>query len=183
MFPALVFSLFFGFIISSSLVLQKKYPVKASYWQWVLLGTVIGGGVVMLSPNESALNPGLVYVFISGFLAASAMLLPGISGSYVLLLLGIYEYVLSSINSLSYGTIIILVSGIITGALLMSGLISYLLAKYNKKTMVTLITIIFVSSIKVLLRAVAAGQPLQLITGITGGMAAGLIIGFLGDRT
>ena len=73
-------------------------------------------------------------IFLAGFIAISAMLLPGISGSYILLILGKYEFMLESISSLNWTNILVFSLGAFGGILSFSKLIYFLLNNFYKTT-------------------------------------------------
>jgi putative membrane protein len=133
----LLWSFFFGLIIASIYLVGKKVT------QWGLtkiiglsLGTGLAFYITLLPPME---NPNaLWYVFISGAIAICAMILPGISGSFILLLLGSYELVLTAIKDLKLTIIIVFASGCIVGLLSFSKLLSWMFKKYHDLTIAIL---------------------------------------------
>lgn len=95
--PKQVYAIFFGLVLASALILGKRLP----HWSPVrivsfVVGTGIGWGVVNLVPVETPENP--AFIFLCGFVAISAMLLPGISGSFILLILGKYAYIFGNLT-------------------------------------------------------------------------------------
>ena len=133
----LLWSFFFGLIIASIYLVGKKVT------QWnlpkiigLIIGTSVAFYITLLPPME---NPNaLWYVFISGAIAICAMILPGISGSFILLLLGSYELVLSSIKDLKLTIIAVFASGCIVGLLSFSKLLSWMFKKYHDITIAIL---------------------------------------------
>ncbi len=118
-----------------------------------LIGLVVGISLVFLIPISA--EPSLLYVFLGGFLAVSAMLLPGVSGSFVLLVLGLYEFILNVINNLfgnlKYVTVFVL--GAIGGMYVMSRVISFLFRKDKSKTLYLLLGLVL-GSLSVPLRGI-----------------------------
>ncbi len=95
MYPQYVYSFFFGLVIASIPLFIRKYRFTAQAWMWMLLGILLATiGLQMISGQE---NAQFFYVFLSGFLALMAMMLPGISGSYILLILGQYVLIMDAI--------------------------------------------------------------------------------------
>jgi putative membrane protein len=97
--PKHVYAVFFGLVLGSTIVLTRRVP----NWEWprmamVLVGTALGFAIVNLVPVDTPDSP--AFIFLCGLLAICAMLLPGISGSFVLLILGKYEYIMSSLSAL-----------------------------------------------------------------------------------
>lgn len=133
----LLWSFFFGLIISSIYLVGKT--VKK--WEFTkVLGLLIGAGIAyyitILPPME---NPNaLWYVFLSGAIAICAMILPGISGSFILLLLGSYEMVLSAIKDVKLAIIGVFAVGCITGLLSFSKLLNWMFKKYHDLTIAIL---------------------------------------------
>ncbi|MDB4534548.1 DUF368 domain-containing protein [Vicingaceae bacterium] len=133
----LLWAFFFGLIISSIYLVGKKIK------KWDIskvIGLIIGTGfafyITLLPPIE---NPNaLWYVFLSGAIAICAMILPGISGSFILLLLGSYELVLTSIKDLKLTIIAVFASGCIVGLLSFSKLLSWMFKKYHDLTIAIL---------------------------------------------
>jgi len=139
--PEATFGLFFGLISAS--VVSLLLSVKVTHlraWLWWLAG--LGGGlfVVMLVPAQTPSTAW--FIFICGAVAATAMLLPGVSGSFVLLVLGKYAEVLEALASLNMAFILPLLAGIATGAIAFASSISWLLANYYQRTMLTVIGVL-----------------------------------------
>ncbi|MVO10506.1 DUF368 domain-containing protein [Flavobacterium sp. TP390] len=100
--PIVVWSFFFGLVIASILFIWKEI----STWSWkaivsLLIGIVISYYITIAKPTESP--DSYWYLFISGFLAIIAMILPGVSGAFILLLMGSYQTVIGTINQLREG--------------------------------------------------------------------------------
>lgn len=153
-----VSSVFMGFIIFSIplIIKEEKESLKGKYKN--LIFTLIGIGVVAavtyFNPmtgeenvvNLSNLNPGLcIYVFVSAMIAISAMVLPGISGSTLLLIFGLYIPIISAIKDLlhlNFSVLPILIVfglGVITGIILVIRLIKIALKKYRSQTIYCII--------------------------------------------
>ena len=100
--PIVVWSFFFGLVIASILFIWKEITT----WSWkaivsLLIGIVISYYITIAKPTESP--DSYWYLFISGFLAIIAMILPGVSGAFILLLMGSYQTVIGTINQLREG--------------------------------------------------------------------------------
>jgi len=131
--PIALWSFFFGLIfISSLLVFKRIHHWNAGIILGGIIGTVIGYYFTLFSPIET--NNGLIYVFFSGVLAISAMILPGISGSYILLIIGKYEFIINSLKELKIDIIIVFGLGCAVGLLSFSRVISWILKKYHNIT-------------------------------------------------
>ena len=100
--PVLVWSFFFGLVIASILLIWKeitKWTFKAIFA--LLMGIIISYYITIARPVESPES--FPYLFLSGFLAIIAMILPGVSGAFILLLMGSYQTVIGTINQFREG--------------------------------------------------------------------------------
>lgn len=140
-YPIYLFSLFFGLIIASSILLIPRKNIKGASIIFLILGFIIAWIITSLTSANTPEN--YAFIFLSGSIAICAMILPGISGSFVLLLLGKYEFILNTIknpfilNNLII--IIIFILGCIIGLLAFSRLLNFLLKKYYTPTLMLLI--------------------------------------------
>lgn len=143
--PELIYGLFFGLILGSIFILVKA--LERFGWVHVLLmaaGTLGGWWAVTLVPTATPETP--LFVFLSGSVAICAMVLPGISGSYLLLILGKYDYILSQLALLgspeTAGGLLALLpfaGGAALGLGLFTRLLSWLLDHYYGPTLAVLI--------------------------------------------
>ena len=132
-YKVLLFSFFFGLIFFSSIRLVSNLkPSSTLDFLTVFVGLVIGLSSFFVSSISTSNS--IFSIFLAGFIAISAMLLPGISGSYILLILGKYEFMLDSISSLNWINILIFSLGAIAGILSFSKMIHYLLKNYYRST-------------------------------------------------
>ena len=132
-YPIQVWSFFFGLIVISALMVLKEIK------QWnvgVFLAIIIGGALAyFITSSTPAQTPEASwFLFIAGAVAICAMILPGISGSFILLLFGKYEFVLSALKEFRIVDILIFAAGCIIGILSFSRLVSWLLKKYHQVT-------------------------------------------------
>ncbi len=133
----LVWAFFFGLIIASAIYIGRKIDKWNIYTViFILAGAVIAFYITLATP---ATTPETLYhVFFSGSIAVCAMILPGISGSFILLLLGKYEYVLNAVRDLNTEIIAIFAAGCIVGLIIFSNIVSWLLKKYYDYTIAIL---------------------------------------------
>lgn len=132
-YKVLLFSFFFGLIFFSSIrLISDLKPTNTLDFLTVFVGLVIGLSFFWVSSLSTSNS--IFSIFLAGFIAISAMLLPGISGSYILLILGKYEFMLDSISSFNWINILIFSLGAITGILSFSKMIHYLLKNYYRST-------------------------------------------------
>jgi len=137
-YPAFTFAVFLGLILASSYVLYTKI---LNFSAKMILISIIGFilSFIFVGLNPIATNHTLPIIFISGMIAICAMILPGISGAFILLLLGQYYYMLSALNSLRFVEIVTFCIGAFIGILGFSKLLDYLLQHYEEITMAFLI--------------------------------------------
>ena len=132
-YKVLLFSFFFGLIFFSSIrLISNLKPTSTLDFFTVFVGLVIGLSFFFVSSLSTSNS--IFSIFLAGFIAISAMLLPGISGSYILLILGKYEFMLDSISSFNWINILIFSLGAIAGILSFSKMIHYLLKNYYRST-------------------------------------------------
>lgn len=125
---------FFGLIIISIAFVAKRVQTwSAGTLASLILGTVIAVGIAMLAPASE--NDHWLYVFVCGVFAISSMILPGLSGSFVLILMGNYALVLGAISSLSFEILIPLAIGCGFGLIVFSHIISWVFKRYPDQTL------------------------------------------------
>ena len=155
-FPIQTWAFFFGLIVASSLfIIRGISGWKLREGLLLVFGILLGAVICTLSPTQTP--DGLWFIFLSGALAICAMILPGISGSFILLILGKYEYVLGAISGLVAGVdpgrnlLILGVFGLgaIIGILSFSRFLHWLLARWQKETMIVLAGFIIGSLVKI----------------------------------
>ncbi len=96
----------------------------------------VGGALLVLlvsmaAPGES--RPSALYLFFCGVIAISAMLLPGLSGAFILLLLGAYEYMLAALTAFDIPILLVFLAGCVLGVLLMSRIVAWLLRRHRRR--------------------------------------------------
>ncbi len=140
--PVPLWAFFFGLILSSALVLLRQVGAWNSPRLASLLAGVSIAALIALSPVVN-MEFGLAGVFLSGFVAICAMILPGISGSFILVLLGMYGTVLMALKSLDIGFIAVFAVGAAAGLMSFSRLLHYLLHRFHAGTMALLTGFLF----------------------------------------
>lgn len=143
-YPLLLWSFFFGLILASSVYVGKKVP---SWSPLTFITLVIGFGIAF---SLTFLQPGMGkenmwFVFLSGAIAISALILPGVSGSFILLLLGMYTIVLpaaksalTNFDSASLQLLIFFGGGCLVGLALFSRILSWAFKKHEGLTLALL---------------------------------------------
>lgn len=133
----LTWSFFFGLIISSALLLIISNQSKHGF-NWLLLVFGVFVGYILSSQSMAGLPSGSLGIFIAGMIAISAMILPGISGSLILILLGQYQALLSAVENRDWLTLFVFAGGCLVGLMIFSRLLKWLLARFHQATIYTL---------------------------------------------
>lgn len=135
--PVLLYSFFFGLILASIVAVSRQIAWSAMACACLLLGTAAAYFVVGLVPVETSQTAWVL--FLSGMAAITAMILPGISGSFILLILGQYQFVIESIKDGALLGLVPLALGCAVGILAFVRILSWLLKNYNQWTIAVLV--------------------------------------------
>lgn len=147
-YPVQTWAFFFGLIIASAVYML--YDIKGWNIGAVLLsiaGAVLGVVVCTLSPATTPDD--LWFIAICGAIAICTMILPGISGSFILVILGKYEYIMNAIGTLNWPVLIVFGLGCVVGILAFAKFLHWLLRDYEKGTMLVLVGFVIGSLVKV----------------------------------
>ncbi|WP_237586622.1 DUF368 domain-containing protein [Pontibacter russatus] len=141
----LLWSFFFGLIVASAVVVAKKIP------RWTpgvvlfgLIGAAIAYYVTIATPTQTP--EAYWFIFLSGAIAICAMILPGISGSFLLVLLAKYEFILGAVRDLRISVVAVFGLGCLIGILAFSHVLNWALKNYHNVT-VALLTGFMVGSL------------------------------------
>ena len=136
--PIVIWSFFFGLVLASIIYIGKQITkwTKGSFL-CLILGAILAFYITTLNPMVSA-NSSHWFLFLAGMIAICAMILPGISGSFILVLLGAYKPVLNALNTKDFVSIIIFLVGAILGLLSFSRILKWLFSTYKNYTLATL---------------------------------------------
>ena len=146
--PLLIWSFFFGLIVATVFILLSE--IKR--WNVARIALFIAGMVIAVVISSLPLltaTPSLPFLFFAGAIAICAMILPGVSGSFILLLLGAYNAVLDAVHTMNLSVIFTLMAGMATGLLLFTRALKWLLARYYQGTLALLTGFIAGSLVKV----------------------------------
>ena len=142
--PEHIYALFFGLIAGPIVILVRELGrLSANDWIAIVAGALVGFAVINMVPFETP--EASWFVFVAGALAISAMILPGVSGSFILLLLQKYAYIFDAIGRFDFSIIIPFGLGCATGLLLFSRILAWLLRHFYRATLVTIIGILVAS--------------------------------------
>ncbi len=132
-YPEQIYGLFFGLIVGSIIALLRGMKDLSNFeYFWIVPGLLLGLLVFNLVPTQTPESAW--FIFLSGSLAICAMILPGISGSFILLILNKYAYIFNAIGYFKFSVLIPFALGAATGLLLFSRFLSYLLNRYYRPT-------------------------------------------------
>ena len=166
--PIQTWAFFFGLIVASSIfIIRGISGWKLREGAFLALGVILGVVICTLSPTNTP--DALWFVFISGAIAICAMILPGISGSFILLILGKYQFIMENITTCvenigalwgsagadagafwnAAGVMVVFMVGAVVGILAFSKFLHWLLARWNKETLLVLAGFIIGSLVKV----------------------------------
>ncbi len=144
----ILWGFFFGLVIASALFLAKdvKWNIKAILC--AIGGALLSYFITGVAPADGSDN--LLYIFFAGSIAVSALMLPGISGSFILLLFGLYHIVIGSLKSvlkLDFSTdqlliVVSMTAGVLVGLFSFARVLSYLFKNYEQPTMACLIGVL-----------------------------------------
>ena len=155
-YPIQTWAFFFGLIVASSIfILRGISDWRMRDFGFLALGLLLGVVVCTLSPTQTPDD--LWFIFLSGALAICAMILPGISGSFILLILGKYQYIMGVITNVVSGVdmgrnlliLAVFMVGAVVGILGFSKFLHWLLARWHRTTLIVLAGFIIGSLVKV----------------------------------
>ena len=132
-----LFAFFFGLVIASIVAIGLKVKWSPLTLVTLIAGAVIAFAIVNLVP--AAADPTPINLFIAGMIAICAMILPGISGSFILLIMGHYDNVLSAVGERDFITVGIVGVGAVVGIIIFSRVLSWLLKRYYGPTVAALV--------------------------------------------
>ena len=137
--PILIWSFFFGLVLASIIYIAKQIKIwNIKCYLYLILGLIFAYYITTLNPVLTQ-NSSPWFLFLAGMIAICAMILPGISGSFILVLLGAYKPILNAINTKDFFSIIIFMAGAILGLLTFSRVLKWLFSKYKNYTLALLI--------------------------------------------
>ncbi len=137
-YPVYIWAFFFG-LIAPSVYYVGKTIKKWNFITFFLFVAGVTFAIFLAFINPATQNDNLIYVFICGMLSITAMILPGISGSFILLLMGnYYLIVIKSINEMNLSILIPFATGCVVGIIAFAHLLSIILKKFYDETMAVL---------------------------------------------
>lgn len=144
--PILIWAFFFGLVLASVFTVSRHLSKLNLYtWIWMLLGAIGAYFLVGMVPVSTPNTPW--FLFLSGAVAICAMILPGISGAFILLLLAKYHFALEAVNNRDLFPLLIMAAGAAFGLLAFSRLLHWLLKNYHDMT-IALLTGLMLGSLR-----------------------------------
>tara|TARA_B000000475_G_scaffold133325_1_gene107497 strand:- start:1300 stop:2160 length:861 start_codon:yes stop_codon:yes gene_type:complete len=133
-YPMFIWSFFLGLIIATVYVIFKLIKT----WDYINIisafATIILSSILSSISVNSSDEISLLYILVCGIIASSAMILPGISGSLILVIMGVYKVLIDSVNNLEISIIFTFIIGAITGLISFSKILSWLFNNYKNLT-------------------------------------------------
>lgn len=182
-----MYSLFFGLVLSSGIIIYVRHRTNFGLSEIFLsiLGFLssMSFSLLVIKVGESSLPHNMIISFLSGVLAICAMILPGISGAFMLLLVGQYEYMISVLHSLpsSLATLIVFGVGALVGIFSFTKPLSYLLENFRTK-MMSFLSGLMLGALTMLLHRIytalgPSGEPFDFLgIGIAGVIGVSLVV-------
>ena len=135
--PILGWAFFFGLVLASTWFVSKD--IKKWDWKTILsyvIGIIIAFYITIATPAETPTN--LPFIFLCGVIAICAMILPGISGSFILVLLGKYFYIMDAVKTFNIPVMLVFICGAAIGITSFSRVLSFALRKFHDVTIAVL---------------------------------------------
>ncbi len=130
----LLWSFFFGLVLASVFFVGKQVEKwKTSTILTFIIGVAVAWGLTSLSPMAKEASN--LFIFFCGMIAICAMILPGISGSFILVILGTYEVIMSALSSLDFEKLSLFLGGCLAGILSFSQILNWMFKKHPNITL------------------------------------------------
>ena len=166
-FPVQTWAFFFGLIIASAVLMFRDLKDwRARDVLFALLGVGLGLMVCTLSPTQTP--DSWWFIFLCGAVAVCTMILPGISGSFVLVIFSKYDFIMNAVAELDVPVLLIFFAGCVVGILAFSKFLHWLLARFERQTMLVLLGFVLGSLVKVL--PWSNPEAIRLSQGLEAGM-------------
>lgn len=147
-YPILTWAFFFGLILASAVVMVRGIKdFRGADLIPAVIGLALGLVICTMSPTKT--TDDIWFIFLCGAISICAMILPGISGSFILLVMGKYHYIMQAITDLNWPVIIVFGVGCVVGILAFAKLLHWLLARWERQTMLVLLGFVFGSLVRV----------------------------------
>ena len=146
--PVQTWGFFFGMIAASAVIMLLDVKGwRLSDVGWTIFGLALGVIVCTLSPTRTPDD--LWFVFLCGAIAICTMILPGMSGSFILLILGKYDYIMNAIGTFNGPVLLVFAAGCAVGILAFSKFLHWVLERYERQTLLVLVGFVIGSLVKI----------------------------------
>jgi putative membrane protein len=148
-YPVYIWAFFFGLVMASVYFVGKTITKwNVSVWVWLIAGTLIAVSITQINPAVE--NRDFIYLILCGIVAICSMILPGLSGSFVLILMGNYQLVaIEAINNRDMQILLPVIIGMVVGILGFSHLLSWVFKRFKNQT-IALLTGFILGSLSIL---------------------------------
>ncbi|MFA8301411.1 MAG: DUF368 domain-containing protein [Hyphomicrobiales bacterium] len=148
-YPVYIWSYFFGLVLASVYFVGKTIEKwKLSVWITFIIGALIAIGISLLNPAKE--NDSFIYLILCGVISICSMILPGLSGSFVLILMGNYQLVMiHAINNRDIMTLLPVAIGAVIGLIAFSHILSWVFKSYKDQT-ISILTGFILGSLSIL---------------------------------
>lgn len=163
---------------------DAKHAFETRHYVLLVIGAILVGLLAFIQSGDPGIIENMttstyILLFFSGVLASSAMILPGISGSFMLLIIGVYPTIIGAISNLQFDIIAVTGMGILIGILVMSKIINFFLQRYRHATFALIIGMV-IGSIVVVYPGFSNTNSLLILGVLT--FAAGLFVAYVLGR-
>lgn len=158
-FQIYLLAFFFGLIIASCKIIYNHIEEHNSKDIFIaFIGFLIGTLITFIAPQQ-IYEPNSFILFFAGIIASSALILPGISGSFILLIMGLYEYIINAVKNIisSYKEVFIFGLGVLIGILTISRIVKFFFRKDKNKTLYFLLGLV-IGSLSIPIRNIISTQ-------------------------
>ena len=146
--PVQTWGFFFGMIAASAVIMLLDVKGwRLSDVGWTVFGLALGVIVCTLSPPRTPDD--LWFVFLCGAIAICTMILPGMSGSFILLILGKYDYIMNAVGTFNWPVLAVFAAGCAVGILAFSKFLHWVLERYERQTLLVLVGFVIGSLVKI----------------------------------
>ena len=146
--PVQTWGFFFGMIAASAVIMLLDVKGwRLSDVGWTVFGLALGVIVCTLSPTRTPDD--LWFVFLCGAIAICTMILPGMSGSFILLILGKYDYIMNAVGTFNWPVLAVFAAGCAVGILAFSKFLHWVLERYERQTLLVLVGFVIGSLVKI----------------------------------
>ena len=146
--PVQTWGFFFGKIAASAVIMLLDVKGwRLSDVGWTVFGLALGVIVCTLSPTRTPDD--LWFVFLCGAIAICTMILPGMSGSFILLILGKYDYIMNAVGTFNWPVLAVFAAGCAVGILAFSKFLHWVLERYERQTLLVLVGFVIGSLVKI----------------------------------